>query len=96
MTMKQGDNMDIVERLALSIRETAEQLGVCERTVHTLIARGELRTRRIGRRRVVLVSELENFLRRDHKTGDAKAGACRLGRGADPARRDHATDKGAQ
>lgn len=54
--------------LAVSLRTAAERLGVCERTVWTLVARGELVSRRIGRRRVIPVITLEAFLRRDHPT----------------------------
>ncbi len=54
--------------LAVGVQEAARRLGVSERTVATLLARKELRSRRIGRRRVIPVNELERFLRRDHDT----------------------------
>ncbi len=54
--------------LAVSVQEAARRLGVSERTVATLLARKELPSRRIGRRRVIPVAELERFLRRDHDT----------------------------
>jgi excisionase family DNA binding protein len=57
-----------VEILAVNVREAARRLGVSPRTIATLIARGELLSRKIGRRRVVPVEALEKFLRRDHRT----------------------------
>lgn len=57
-----------VEVLAVSVREAARRLGVSPRTVATLISRGELVSRKIGRRRVIPTDALEKFLRRDHQT----------------------------
>ena len=56
--------------LAVSVPEAARRLGVSARTVTNLIGARELPSRKIGRRRVVLVSSLESFLRRDHETGE--------------------------
>jgi excisionase family DNA binding protein len=61
------------EKLAISVSEAAVRLSVSARTVWSLIARGEIPTRRIGRRRVIQVAALETFLRRDHKTGKENA-----------------------
>jgi excisionase family DNA binding protein len=58
------------EVLAVGVPEAARRLGVSARTVTNLIRARELPSRKIGRRRVVLVSSLENFLRRDHETGE--------------------------
>lgn len=43
--------------LNVSVKQAATSLGVSERTVRSLIAKGELRTTRIGRR--VLISQAE-------------------------------------
>jgi len=67
--------MNQLDLLAVSISEAARRLGVSERTIATLLARKELPSRRIGRRRVVLVTELERFLRRDHGTSATPARA---------------------
>lgn len=61
-----------VEVLAVNVAEAARRLGVSPRTVATLVARKELPSRKIGRRRVVPVRALEEFLRRDHRTGNEK------------------------
>jgi excisionase family DNA binding protein len=58
-----------MERLAVSIEQAAEMIGVCGKTVRNLIASKELPSRKIGRRRVVRVRDLEAFLRGDHGTG---------------------------
>jgi excisionase family DNA binding protein len=44
-----------------SKRSAAVLLGVSERTLHTLIARGALKVRRIGRRVLVADRELSRF-----------------------------------
>lgn len=54
--------------LAVSIAEAARRLGVSTRTVATLVATGELASRKIGRRRIIPVSILETFIRQDHRT----------------------------
>jgi excisionase family DNA binding protein len=63
--------------LAVAIPEAARRLGISPRTVATLIAQKQLRSRKIGRRRVIPLRALEEFLRRDHITaiddGAAKA-----------------------
>jgi len=54
--------------LAVSIAEAGRKLGVCPRTVATLIQMKALISRKVGRRRLIPVSALEAFLRRDHPT----------------------------
>ena len=54
--------------LACSIAEAARRLGLSARTVATLVACKELSSRKIGRRRVIPICALEEFLRRDHTT----------------------------
>lgn len=49
-------------RVALSIRETAEALGVSERTANDLMLRGGLPSARVGGRRLVPVAALERWL----------------------------------
>lgn len=54
--------------LACSIAEAAQRLGLSTRTVATLVAHKELTSRKIGRRRLIPICALEEFLRRDHNT----------------------------
>jgi len=58
--------------LAVGIKEAARMLGVCPRTVANLIETRELISRKIGRRRVIQVSVLEAFVRRDHEVPKRK------------------------
>jgi excisionase family DNA binding protein len=58
--------------LAVNVTEAARRLGVSPRTVATLIAQKKLPSRRIGRRRVILISALQEFLRRDHAMSTEK------------------------
>lgn len=53
--------------IAVGIVEAAKRLGLSARTVATLIARRELVSRKVGRRRLIPVVELEVFIRRDHR-----------------------------
>lgn len=62
-----GGFMKQDEVLACNVTEAARRLGVSPRTVATLIARKELPSRKIGRRRVIPVRALQEFLRRDHR-----------------------------
>lgn len=61
--------------LACNVSEAARRLGVSARTVATLIARKELPSRKIGRRRVIPIRALQEFLRRDHTTQPAETDA---------------------
>jgi len=48
------------------MEEAARLLGVSPRTVANLARANRLTSRRIGRRRVITVSALDDFLRKDH------------------------------
>lgn len=54
--------MPAVIRKAWSIDETAETLGVTSRHIRNLIERGELRSVKAGRRRLIPDAVLEDFL----------------------------------
>jgi excisionase family DNA binding protein len=60
--------------LLLSKRNAAAALGISVRTLETLISVKELKTVRIGRRRLVPRHELEKFARRDHVMGRSAPG----------------------
>jgi excisionase family DNA binding protein len=62
------------EVLAVGIAEAARRLGICPRTVTNLIRAKELVSRKIGRRRVIPVSALQSFLRRDHDVRSQRPG----------------------
>jgi excisionase family DNA binding protein len=48
--------------LAVGIVEAARRLAVSARTVAALVARGELASRKLGRRRIIPVEALESFI----------------------------------
>lgn len=50
------------KKLAVSYREAAASLGVCERTIWGLVRDGKLNAVRIGRSVRVPVAELERFV----------------------------------
>lgn len=56
----------MVEKKAFSIREAAESTGISKAMLYLLVARGELRTVRVGRKVLVTGRELDRFLRSDH------------------------------
>ncbi len=70
-----SERAEMEDVLAVNIPEAARRLGVSPRTVATLVACKELPSRKIGRRRVIPIRALEEFLRRDHRTGPEKANA---------------------
>jgi excisionase family DNA binding protein len=60
--MHQGEKV-----LAVDVVEAARRLGLSARTVASLISKRELPSRKVGRRRIIPVSELEAFIKRDHR-----------------------------
>lgn len=52
--------------LAVGIAEAGRRLGVSARTIATLIARRQLQSRKVGRRRIIAISALEALLNKDH------------------------------
>jgi len=58
------------EKLAVNRFEAARLLSISLRTLDSLVARGELRGRRVGRRIVFPLEELRRFLRTDHPLSD--------------------------
>jgi excisionase family DNA binding protein len=55
-------------KLLLSRKESSALTGLSLRTIANLIASRELRSIRVGRRRLVPRSELTRFVQRDHPT----------------------------
>ena len=62
--------MKTAKRLAYLVVDVAGVLGVSEPTVRGMIARGEIPSRRIGRRILVLAEELESYLKSLHRAGE--------------------------
>jgi excisionase family DNA binding protein len=53
------------EKLAVNRFEAARLLSVSLRTLDSLLARGEIKARRVGRRVIFPIRELETFLGRN-------------------------------
>lgn len=53
-----------IEPLAHSPRNGAQRIGTSERTFYSLMAAGEIRSFKVGKRRLVLDTELQAFLKR--------------------------------
>jgi excisionase family DNA binding protein len=66
--------MQEIEKLAVNRFDAARLLSISLRTLDSLLARGELRGRRVGRRIVFPIEELQRFLRKDHPTSEKPAG----------------------
>ena len=64
--MRDTTRMNNTEKLAVSIREAAAMLGISPRSVQNFVSLKKLPARKIGRRTLVLMRDLEAFLRRDH------------------------------
>jgi excisionase family DNA binding protein len=64
------------ERLLCTKREAAGVLGLSVRTVESLIAIRELKSIRVGGRRMIPAVELERFVRRDHPTQPRTRNVC--------------------
>jgi len=62
--------MDVSEALAVSVNEAARRLSLSPRTVAYLLANRMLRSVKVGRRRLIPVKALQDFLRRDHASAE--------------------------
>jgi excisionase family DNA binding protein len=65
MDTQNGSAEPHLRPLAVSIAEGARLIGVSKRTVENYIKEKRIDSRKLGRRRVVLLSSLERFLRHD-------------------------------
>lgn len=65
--MSRAQSVETVDRLAYSIDEAGQALGVTGRHIRNLIERGEIRSVRLGRRRVIPAEVLRELL----ATGEA-------------------------
>lgn len=51
-----------IEAACIGINHLAENLGLSRRTIHRILARGELPSIQIGRRRMIRVAEVRRWL----------------------------------
>jgi excisionase family DNA binding protein len=64
--------MKSTERLAVDVRTAADMLSVSPRTIGNYIAKKLLPARKLGRRRVIRMLDLEAFLRADQPEASLK------------------------
>jgi len=64
MTTSTNDNVETAHRLAYSVEEAGQMIGLCRRTIYELMTSGQLRSVKIGRRRLVRHTDLVEFLAR--------------------------------
>jgi excisionase family DNA binding protein len=57
--------MDMNQKLAVSVRDAAAMLSLSTRTIQNYIAVKRIPARKVGKRTLILVRDLEVFLRRD-------------------------------
>lgn len=65
--------MKSTERLAVDILTAAQMLSVSPRTIENYIAKRMLPARKLGRRTVIRMRDLEAFLRADQPEASAKS-----------------------
>lgn|GEM_PF-371014 len=68
-----------LDRLAVSIREAALLLGISPRSVQKYLSAKVLPARKIGRRTVIPISDLEAFIRKDQSSTCVDPGGSNRG-----------------
>lgn len=61
-----------MEPLLIAKREAAKVLGISVRTLETLISLRQIKSVRVGRRRLIPTAELARFTRQDHVTSSCE------------------------
>ena len=64
-TTRMAHQNERTDSLAVSIQRAAEMLNVSRRTIENFIASGQIPARKVGSRTLILVCDLEAFLRKD-------------------------------
>jgi excisionase family DNA binding protein len=59
--------------ITITMRRASEESGLSIRTIQYAIARGKLRSVRVGKRRLIPVRALEDFLLRGSESGESSA-----------------------
>lgn len=49
--------------ISFSVKVAAAECGLCERTIHAAIQRGDLEVLRVGRRVLITPAALENYIK---------------------------------
>jgi excisionase family DNA binding protein len=60
--MQQNTTTQDFQKIAYSVRELAQLVGVCERKIHYEIEKGKLKISKIGRRVLIRANEVDRWL----------------------------------
>jgi excisionase family DNA binding protein len=66
--------MNTQDKLAVGVRQAAAMLGISARTLQNYVWAKRIPSRKIGRRTLVLVSDLERFIRTDQPSASRQRG----------------------
>jgi excisionase family DNA binding protein len=66
MTMHQAAQ---IQPLSVSVEEGGRQVGCSRSAMYELIAKGEIKSFKVGRRRLILMTELKTWIERAAKDG---------------------------
>lgn len=61
------NHRDLISPLSVGVDESARLIGVARSMMYEILARGDLQSFKIGRRRLILVKDLEAFIDRQAK-----------------------------
>lgn len=61
------NHRDLISPLSVGVDESARLIGVARSMMYELLARGDLQSFKIGRRRLILIKDLEAFIDRQAK-----------------------------
>lgn len=68
MPCNTGMEKKTFDPILVSIKDGADLLGVCPRTIQNLVTAKKLTARKLGRRTLLSYRELQAFAKRDHTT----------------------------
>jgi hypothetical protein len=71
--VRESTRMDTTNKLAVDLKTASAMCALSRRTLENYIRSKRLRSRKIGRRTLVLVRDLENFLRHDQPSANPAA-----------------------
>lgn len=61
------NHRDLISPLSVGVDDSARLIGVARSMMYEILARGDLQSFKIGRRRLILVKDLEAFIDRQAK-----------------------------
>jgi excisionase family DNA binding protein len=62
MASSQRNKETAMTKSAFSVREAAEEIGICKTKIYQEMGDGRIRARKSGRRTIILANEIERYL----------------------------------